>query len=79
MGVSMDDNKENWLKAIGEEGLEWPQVSDLKGFSGQIGKLYNFSGIPHCVLIGPDGTIVNRNMRGSWMDRELIKMYGNKF
>ena len=79
ISISMDDSKEKWLKAIEEEQMKWLQVSDLKAFKGDLSKLYNFSGIPTCILIGPDGKIVTRNMRGSWMDKRLIDMYGNKF
>jgi len=79
ISVSMDDNKEKWLEAIEEEQMTWLQVSDLKAFNGELNKLYNFQGIPTCVLIDPKGNIVTRNMRGSWMDARLIKMYGNKF
>lgn len=79
IGVSMDEDKEEWLKAIEEEQLPWLQVSDLKAFEGELSDLYNFKGIPTCVLIGPDGKIITRNMRGSWMDKKLIELYGNKF
>lgn len=79
IGISMDDKKENWLKAIDEEKLPWLQVSDLKAFNSDVSKLYGVSGIPTCLLIDPEGTIVTRNMRGSWMDKKLIELYGNKF
>jgi thiol-disulfide isomerase/thioredoxin len=79
IGVSLDEKKEDWLKALKEERLPWLQVSDLKAFNGNLSKLYNFNGIPTCVLISPDGKIVTRNMRGSWMDKKLIELYGNKF
>jgi len=79
ISISMDDSKEKWLKAVDEEQMKWLQVSDLKAFGGDLSKLYNFNGIPTCVLISPDGKIVTRNMRGSWMDKRLITMYGNKF
>lgn len=79
ISISMDDSREKWLEAVEEEKMKWLQVSDLKAFSGELSKLYNFNGIPTCVLIGPDGKIVTRNMRGSWMDKKLIELYGNKF
>jgi thiol-disulfide isomerase/thioredoxin len=79
IGVSLDEKKEDWLKALKEEKLPWLQVSDLKGFKGDFTKLYNFNGIPTCVLVSPDGKIITRNMRGSWMDKKLIELYGDKF
>ncbi len=79
ISVSMDDNKDKWLKAVEEEKMVWLQLSDLKAFQGDLSKIYNFNGIPTCVLFGPDGTIITRNMRGLWMDKKLIDLYGNKF
>lgn len=79
ISVSMDDKKDNWLKAVKEEQMEWLQVSDLKAFKGAVSNVYNFSGIPTCILIDPEGKIVTRNMRGSWMDKKLIEIYGDKF
>ncbi|TKC03663.1 TlpA disulfide reductase family protein [Pedobacter frigoris] len=79
ISISMDDDKDKWLKAINEENMTWLQVSDLKAFKGDFSKIYNFNGIPTCVLVGPDGEIITRNMRGLWMDKKLIDLYGNKF
>lgn len=79
ISISMDDKKENWLKAVQEEKMEWLQVSDLKAFKGEVSSVYNFTGVPTCILIDPDGKIVTRNMRGSWMDKKLIEIYGDKF
>jgi thiol-disulfide isomerase/thioredoxin len=79
VSVSVDDNKEAWVKAINEFDLVWPQVSDLKAFKGDVTKIYGISGVPTCILVGPNGTIITRNMRGSWMDKKLIELYGNKF
>lgn len=79
ISISMDDDKTKWLKAIDDEKMNWLQVSDLKAFAGDFSKIYNFNGIPTCVLVGPDGDIITRNMRGLWMDKKLIELYGNKF
>ncbi|MDR1415111.1 MAG: AhpC/TSA family protein [Odoribacteraceae bacterium] len=79
VSISMDSDEKAWKQAIHDEQMSWLQVSDLRAFEGDIAKKYNFSGIPFCVLLSPDGVIINRNMRGSWMDKNLITLYGNKF
>jgi thiol-disulfide isomerase/thioredoxin len=79
LSISIDENKVAWRRAVNEEQMPWEQVVDLTGFDGALSKGYNFDGIPACVLIAPDGIILSRNMRGSWMDKKLIKLYGNKF
>jgi thiol-disulfide isomerase/thioredoxin len=79
IGISLDDKKEDWVGAISLYDIQWLQFSDLKAFNSEVAKTYKVSGIPTCVLLGPDGSIVTRNMRGSWMDKRLIEIYGNKF
>ena len=79
ISVSLDVDKDKWLKAVEQEQMTWLQVADDKGFEGYLAKIYKIRGIPTCILIDPEGKIVTRNMRGSEMDRRLIEMYGNKF
>lgn len=77
--ISMDDDKAKWLKAVNDQQMNWLQISDLKAFNGEFSKVYDFESIPTCILIGPNGEIITRNMRGSWMDKKLIELYGDKF
>ncbi len=79
VSISLDDDKEKWLKAIKEEKMKWTQLSDLKAFDSELAKNYRIRGIPSCLLFDPQGKLVTRNMRGSWMDAALIDMYGDLF
>lgn len=79
LSISMDNSKAAWLAAVKREAMEWPQGSTLKAFQDDLSKVYNFNGIPFCILVGPDGKIVERNWRGSVMDAGLIDIYGNHF
>jgi len=79
LSISMDDKKAAWLAAVKREAMDWPQGSTLKAFNDDLSKVYNFNGIPFCILVGPDGKIVERNWRGSLMDAGLIDIYGNHF
>ncbi|MCL5247205.1 AhpC/TSA family protein [Cellulophaga sp. 20_2_10] len=79
VSISLDENKDSWQEAVKEEQMYWKQYIDTTAFNGDINKIYKVQGIPACFLIGPDGKIVTDNMRGSYMDKRLIKMYGNKF
>lgn len=61
VGISMDDNKTAWKKAIEEEQMQWVQGSDLKGFKAdnELNKLYNINnGIPHFVLVDAQNRIL---------------------
>ena len=79
ISVSLDEKRDNWTKAINQEKMPWLQLSDLEDFNGPLPKNYHINGIPHCLLFDPQGKLVTVNMRGSWMDIRLIRMYGNHF
>lgn len=75
--VSLDNNREAWLKAIEDDHLIWPNhVSDLRGWSSAGGKLYGISSIPATVLIDRDGVILARNLRGGELEQKLKEIFG---
>jgi thiol-disulfide isomerase/thioredoxin len=71
LGVSFDQNKDKWLQAIENDKLTWTQVSDLKGWGNEAGKLYGISSIPQNLLLDKDGKIVAKNLRGPDLDAKL--------
>lgn len=58
LGVSLDDKQKAWKDAIARYDLPWANISELKGWDGEIGKQYNIRFIPQNVLIGKDGRIL---------------------
>ena len=64
LGLFVWDNEKNLKKAVEEEGIVWPQIIDTEADAE---KLYGVDGIPHIILFAPDGTILNRNLRGQTM------------
>ncbi|MBU3714248.1 MAG: TlpA family protein disulfide reductase, partial [Ferruginibacter sp.] len=64
LGVSLDENKNDWIDAVKEDKLEWKQISDLKGWGCAAVELYKFDGIPYNVLIDPNGNIIAQELRG---------------
>lgn len=68
VGVSFDNNKEAWVKALGQLKMPWPQMSDLNGWGCAAAPLYNVKGIPANVLVDQSGKIVAKNLR----DKELL-------
>ena len=70
-GISLDDNKTDWYKAVKEDKLEWPQVCDLKRWESPVAKLYGVEAIPTNFLIDPTGHIVARDLRGDRLEAFL--------
>lgn len=74
IGVSLDNNKEAWVKAIADLGIEWPQLSDLQGWNCAGAKLYGVNSIPATVLVNKEGVIVARNVRGEAIQEKLAEI-----
>lgn len=58
LGVSLDRNRDAWLKAIEKDGLTWTQVSDIKGWQCAVARRYAIRWIPTSFLLDPDGRIL---------------------
>ncbi|QEC43297.1 TlpA disulfide reductase family protein [Pseudobacter ginsenosidimutans] len=73
LGISLDYKKEAWLKAIAEDHVQWKQGSELKGFNGEIAKLYQIGILPNGILIDPDGRIMEKGN----IEKTLEERLGN--
>lgn len=76
LGVSLDRTREDWVQAIQDDGLVWTHVSDLKYFDSQAAADYNINAIPFSILVGPDGRIVEKNLRGPALHKKLAEIFG---
>ena len=64
LGVSLDKDKDSWKKAISQDHLNWPQMSDLKYWNSQAVETFGFQGIPFNVLVDPSGKVIAQELRG---------------
>ncbi|AXE21241.1 alkyl hydroperoxide reductase [Runella rosea] len=80
LGVSLDrpNGKEAWLKAIHKDHLDWTHVSELKQWNADIVKQYAIQVVPQNFLIGPDGKILAKNIRGENLDKKLAEIFNSK-
>lgn len=71
VSVAVWDKPENSVATAQELGICWNHIID----AGETPtNLYGIDGIPHIILIGPDGTILKRGLRGSQI-RATIAQY----
>jgi peroxiredoxin len=75
IGVSLDDNKENWLKAIKDDKLDWYHVSDLQGWKNQVAQDFGVKSIPFSILIDKEGVILGKNLRGEELQQTLADLF----
>lgn len=74
LGISLDNTKEAWTKAIAKDRLSWEQISDLKGWNSALAVLYSVRGIPSNFLIDPQGKIIAINLRGEELQKKLSEL-----
>lgn len=62
ISISMDDNKQQWLKAVKEDKVSWIQLNDPAGFkNSEVRKNYKVNQVPTVYLISPSGEILTTN------------------
>ncbi len=74
LGVSLDKDRENWIKAIKDDGLVWHQVSDLKYWYADAARLYDINSIPANLLLDPKGKIIAKDLRGEDLQTRLAEL-----
>ncbi|NDV58403.1 TlpA disulfide reductase family protein [Bacteroides sp. 519] len=77
VGVSLDSDGEAWKKGIEQLNITWPQMSDLKGWNSQGGKLYAIRSIPHVLLLDKNGTIVSRGLYAEELQAKIEEIMNN--
>jgi len=73
-GVSLDNDKEKWMKAIADDQLTWPHVSDLKGWKNEAAALYSVNSIPSNILVDQNGKIIDRNLREEKLREKIAEL-----
>ena len=74
LAVSLDTDADKWKKAIEEDALPWTHVSDLKRKNAAV-EQFGVSGIPDNFLIGPDGIVIARGLRGDALMMKLEEIF----
>jgi hypothetical protein len=73
--VSLDHNRDRWIKAIAEDKLSWPtHVSDLKGLDSAPAATYGVRDIPQSFLLDPQGRIIAKNLSPESLTAKLTEV-----
>lgn len=78
LGVSLDREKEEWVKAIANDKLTWTHVSDLQFWNNSAARLYAVYSIPANFLLDENGVIIARNVMGADLSNKLKEILGDK-
>ena len=74
ISISLDSEKENWLKAISKDKLTWTQISDLKGQQNDIAVQYGVQSVPANFLINSKGIIIGKNLTTEQLNEKLKEL-----
>lgn len=70
VGLDVWDDADAHARAVSQMGITYPQLIDTTRFATDT---YAVEGIPEILLIGPDGTILARGIRGEYIEEAVIK------
>lgn len=73
LGVATWDKVADTQRAIEELGIPYPQILNAQRIGSDA---YGIQGIPEIILFAPDGTILERGLRGAAIGEKLRAIYG---
>jgi thiol-disulfide isomerase/thioredoxin len=73
-GVSLDENKKDWVKAINKDRISWQQVIDNRGWQASTAIDWNLYQIPTSYLINKDGIIVGMDLEKNDLEKALKEL-----
>lgn len=75
-GVSIDNKKSAWIKAIKQDKITYSQVIDPDGWNSKVAAKYGVESIPSSFLLNKKGVVVAIDLEGKNLEaiiKELLK------
>ena len=64
VGVSLDEDKEQWSSAVSAMDMTWTQLSDLQGWHNAAAQTYGIQAIPFTIVVDDKGKVLTAGLRG---------------
>lgn len=77
LGVSLDQNRRDWQKAVAQDRITWPQVNDNGGWEAKTGIQWNIYQVPTSYLIDRQGRVVGMDLEGKALEKALNDLLGS--
>lgn len=74
---SLDTDREDWNDASIEDGINWINTCDLKGYDSPISQQYGVNMLPKNLLVDAKGVVVEVHARGERLMERLSEMLGD--
>ena len=72
--VSLDEDKNDWQRAIAKDKITWLQVIDPRGWNAQTGIRWNISQLPTTYLINKKGDVVSIDLEGKELEESVKQL-----
>jgi peroxiredoxin len=73
-GISIDEDKDDWKKAITANKISWLQVNENGGWNAPVANLWKIDQIPTSYLIDKNGKIIARDLDGRELESKINKL-----
>jgi thiol-disulfide isomerase/thioredoxin len=74
VGVSIDESKEEWFKAIEKDKPNWINLIEGTGLDGELAKKYNVLWVPSNFLINSDGKVIAIDISVQDLEKMIKKL-----
>jgi len=73
-GISIDENKDDWKKAVATDKISWLQVNENGGWNAPVANLWKIDQIPTSYLLDKQGKIVARDLEGRQLEAKINQL-----
>lgn len=77
IGVSLDEDKDQWQDAVKEMGMTWLQLSDLQGWNNSAAQMYGIRSIPFTIVVDSKGRVLEAGLRGAELELLIERYFSN--
>jgi thiol-disulfide isomerase/thioredoxin len=75
-GVSLDNKKNAWIKAIKQDKIKYTQVNDNGGWSSSVAATYGVEQIPTSFLLDKNGNVFAIDAEGKELEKLVKQLVG---
>lgn len=76
--VSLDMDKDAWIKALDEETDLWKHICDFKGWQSAVVRNQNINQLPYNIILSPTKRILHRNLPKDEIEEKLKQLIKDK-
>lgn len=77
-GISLDENRDDWKKAISKDKITWLQGNDTGGWEAEAAIKWNVEALPSSFLVNKNGDVIAIDPEKNELEKLLNELLGTK-